>query len=123
MLANKNIMAFLATTNAEKAKTFYQETLGLRLIEEHEFSIVFDANGIELRLQKSQAFTPHTHTSLGWSVEDISETIKELSAKGIEFIRYEGMGQDDTGIWHTPAGTKIAWFKDPYGNLLSLTQG
>lgn len=115
-------MAFLATNNPEKSKIFYQDTLGLKLIGEHEFALVFDAFGIELRLQKTKNFKPHPHTSLGWSVEDITKTMTELSAKGVEFIKYEGMGQDKSNIWHAPAGGKIAWFKDPDGNLLSLTQ-
>lgn len=122
MLANNKIMAFLATSNVDAARDFYQHTLGLRLIEEHDFAIVFDAFGTELRLQKTNGFTPQPHTILGWSVPNIIATVRELTTNGVEFIIYDGMGQDEHGIWHTPSGAKIAWFKEPDQNLLSLTQ-
>lgn len=122
MLTDKKIMAFLATTDADKARDFYQNILGLKLIEEHEFALVFDVDGIELRIQKTSVFAPHSHTSLGWNVPQMEATIRDLTAKGISFIRYEGMDQDELGIWHPPSGVQIAWFKDPDGNLLSLTK-
>lgn len=104
MLGEQKLMAFLVTGDAEKARDFYQNILGLKLIEEHEFAIVFDAFGIELRLQKSPDHTPLPQTALGWSVTDISDMISQLVAKGIEMVRYDGFGQDEAGIWHAPGG-------------------
>ena len=122
MLANKKLMAFLATSNAVKARDFYQNILGLTLVDEHEFALVFDAFGIELRIQKIPEFTALAQTVLGWSVPDIAHEISELAAKGVEFMHFEGMEQDELGIWQTPSGARVAWFKDSDGNTLSLTE-
>ena len=122
MLADKKLMAFLATSNAVKARDFYQNILGLTLVDEHEFALVFDAFGIELRIQKIPEFTALAQTVLGWSVPDIAHEISELAAKGVAFIQFEGMEQDELGIWQTPSGARVAWFKDCDGNTLSLTE-
>ena len=122
MLNESKIVAFVATTRPEGAKSFYEETLGLRLLSDDPFAVVFDANGITLRVQKVQAHTPPRHTVLGWDVADIRAEIGELSERGVSFERYEGLGQDESGVWTSPSGAKVAWFKDPDGNVLSLTQ-
>lgn len=122
MLANNKLMAFVCTSQEDKARTFYRDTLGLPLVEEHQFAIVFDANGIELRVSKSPGHKPARHTVLGWQVADIVASIKELEKGGVVFNRYEGMGQDENAVWHAPGGSKIAWFPDPDGNVLSLTE-
>jgi catechol 2,3-dioxygenase-like lactoylglutathione lyase family enzyme len=122
MLGNRNIMAFVCTTDPNRARPFYRDTLGLNLVEEHSFALVFDANGTSLRVSISNELTPAKHTVLGWEVPDIAASIQELQSKGVEFSRYEGMNQDANGIWRAPGGAQIAWFRDPDGNVLSLTQ-
>lgn len=122
MLNNSNVVAFVATSKPESAKSFYEQTLGLRLVSDDAFAIVFDANGVMLRIQKVQEHTPPPYTVLGWDVADIHESVNELSGGGIRCERYEWLEQDESGVWSAPSGAKIAWFKDPDGNTLSLTQ-
>lgn len=121
MLGNAKLMAFVAISDALRARAFYEGVLGLRLVAEEEFALVFDANDTMLRLQKVEAFTPHPFTSLGWQVDDIAATIRDLVAKGVVFERYGFMQQDELGVW-SHDGARIAWFKDPDGNVLSLAQ-
>jgi len=106
----------------EKANEFYQDTLGLSSVADTPFAIVFDANGTMLRIQKVEHLTPAEHTLLGWKVDDIRATIEELTAKGVRFERFDRLPQDELGIWTTPDGSRVAWFKDPDGNTLLLTQ-
>ena len=96
--------------------------LGLKLIADEYFALVFDLNGHALRIAKVDALTPAKHTVLGWNVNDIAAAAKSLGARGVVFERFDGMDQDDLGIWLSPSGAKVAWFKDPDGNSLSLTQ-
>jgi predicted enzyme related to lactoylglutathione lyase len=120
MLVDAKVMAFVATMDAGRSRAFYETRLGLRCVEDGPYALVFDLNGIMLRVQKVEAFEPQPFTALGWQVDDIAATARELTAKGIEFLRF-GMPQDDLGIWDSGAG-RIAWFKDSDGNTLSLTQ-
>lgn len=122
MLKKSNLISFLATANPERTREFYEKTLALKLVSEDQFAIVFDVNGTMLRIQKVKDFTPPEHTALGWHVTNINEVVKQLAERGVTFARYEGLGQDDKGIWTSPSGAKIAWFKDPTGNILSLTE-
>lgn len=122
MLNNSNVVALVATSRPDEAKRFYGETLGLHLLADDPFAIVFDAHGVMLRVQKVEGHAPSPYTVLGWDVTDIHASVDELSAKGLRFERYEGLGQDASGIWASPSGAQIAWFKDPDGNTLSLTQ-
>jgi len=122
MLNKSKIVAFIATKQPDRAKDFYEKTLGLRLVYDDAFAIVFDANGIMLRVQKVQELTPPNHTVLGWDVGDIHTEIKELMGQGVRCERYEWLEQDESGVWTAPSGAKITWFKDPDGNTLSLTQ-
>jgi len=115
-------MAFVATANADRAKRFYRDVLGLRLLEDTPFALVFDAAGTQLRIQKVQELKPHQFTALGWKVPDIGSAIVALRQHGITFERFSFLQQDDRGIWTTPDGSQVAWFKDPDGNTLSLTQ-
>src|SRR6185312_6297511 len=110
---NAKLISFVATKNSPLAMKFYQSTLGLRLMEDGPFAIVFDANGTMLRVQKVQELTPARHTVLGWDVPDIAAAVRELTKKGARFERFEGLAQDELGIWTSPAKGKIAWFKDP----------
>jgi catechol 2,3-dioxygenase-like lactoylglutathione lyase family enzyme len=109
MLGTSRIMAFLPIRDAERARTFYQGVLGLKLIEDASFALVFDVGGTQLRLQKMQEFTPHPFTALGWSVVDIESVVDALVSRGVEFQRYQGMHQDARGIWDSGAA-RIAWF-------------
>ncbi|MGC2330116.1 MAG: VOC family protein [Candidatus Acidiferrales bacterium] len=115
-------MAFVATTQADRARDFYEHALGLKFVEDSPFALVFDANGIMLRVQKVKEFQPASHTALGWSVPDIRAAVESLARRGVRFERYEGVPQDDLGVWSAPGGAQVAWFKDPSGNVLSLTQ-
>lgn len=122
MLGAAKVIAFIGTTMPDAAKAFYGDVLGLRLIEDGPFALEFDAGGTTLRVQKVQTLAPHAHTSLGWSVADIQATVEGLVRKGVSFERHSGLPQDRLGIWKSPSGAQVAWFKDPDGNTLSLTQ-
>jgi catechol 2,3-dioxygenase-like lactoylglutathione lyase family enzyme len=121
-MRGSKIISFVATQNPAAAVKFYAGTLGLTLVSDDPFAIVFDADGVTLRVQKVHELTPAKHTALGWEVADIHAKIKELTGKGARFERFDGLPQDESGVWTTPSGAKVAWFKDPDGNLLSLTQ-
>jgi catechol 2,3-dioxygenase-like lactoylglutathione lyase family enzyme len=122
MLNEHDVIAFAATTHPEKSKAFYAFVLGLRLVADEEFAIVFDAHGTMLRIQKVHVHEPAPFTALGWHVTNIEHAVDELTAKGVQMTRYDGFDQDARGIWNAPGGARIAWFKDPDGNTLSLTQ-
>lgn len=122
MLSSAKIVAFAPTRDAKAARAFYEGVLGLKLVSEDKFALVFDANGTMLRVTIVPPYTPQQFTVLGWDVADIAATVADLSAKGVEFQRYGMPGQDERGIWTSPGGAKVAWFKDPDGNVLSVTQ-
>ena len=122
MLTKNKPVSFVATLNAAAAKIFYEESLGLKLIAEDYFALVFDLSGHTLRIVKVDEHIPAKHAVLGWHSNDIEETTKSLSAKGVVFEVYDNMEQDDFGIWVSPSGAKVAWFKDPDENILSVTQ-
>jgi catechol 2,3-dioxygenase-like lactoylglutathione lyase family enzyme len=122
MLADAKLMAFVATTDPERAKTFYAQTLGLRLVGDEPFALVFDCHGTLLRISKVQSLTPAPFTVLGWAVDDLRGHLGRLAARGVRCERFEGFPQDALGVFTFPDGTQVAWFKDPDGNLLSLTQ-
>jgi catechol 2,3-dioxygenase-like lactoylglutathione lyase family enzyme len=122
MLRRAALTAFLATTNPARAKVFYRDILGLSLLSDDQFALAFDANGTQLRIQKVEKLEPHPFTSLGWHVPDIAKAVAELVKHGVTFERYEFMKQDKLGVWKAPSGAKVAWFKDPDENLISLTE-
>ena len=122
MLSTAKLMAFVATSDAARSKEFYAKTLGLRLIADESFALVFDANGTQLRIQKVQKTQPPSFTVLGWEVANIAESVRAFRAQGLTFERFGFFKQDDLGVWTADDGTKVAWFKDPDGNVLSLTQ-
>lgn len=122
MLADKELKAFVPTVRPDKAKLFYESILGLKLLSEDNFALEFEANGTLLRVIIVEQLNPQLFTVLGWNVEDISSIIKSLNEKNIFFEKYEFLQQDDLGIWLSPGGSKVAWFKDPDGNILSLTE-
>jgi catechol 2,3-dioxygenase-like lactoylglutathione lyase family enzyme len=121
-LGQFDVMTFAPTTDAARAVAFYRDTLGLSLISQDGFAAVFDAHGITLRVTSvPKPLTPQPFTVLGWKVPDIASAVKELVAAGVKFDRYMD-SQDDLNIWTAPGGAKVAWFKDPDGNILSITQ-
>jgi len=120
MLATQKLKAFVSTTSPQKAKQFYGETLGLELVSEDGFALQFNVNGTALRVTTVHQLVPQQFTVLGWSVDDIHIAVAELKAKGVVFEIYGFPGQDENGIWTAPGGVKVAWFKDPDGNVLSL---
>ena len=115
-------MAFIATTDAARAKEFYRGQLGLRLVSEDGFALVFDAAGTMLRVQRVKDARVAQYTVLGWQVRDITVAAKGLQKAGVQFERYPGMQQDELGIWTAPGGARVAWFKDPDGNTLSISE-
>jgi len=124
ILGAAKLVAFVPITDPAKARVFYQDLLGLRLVEDEKpFALVFDANGTMLRVTPVGEHKPAPFTILGWDVESIETTVDQLTAAGVEFLRYPGL--NDTGprpIWTSPSGARIAWFHDPDNNVLSLTQ-
>jgi catechol 2,3-dioxygenase-like lactoylglutathione lyase family enzyme len=122
MLTTSKPICFAATTKPQQAKKFYGDTLGLKLVEDTPFALVFDADGTMLRVQKVREVVPAGYTILGWQVDDIGAIVGKLVKEGARFERYDGLPQDDKGIWTTPDGSRVAWFKDPDGNTLSLTE-
>lgn len=113
---------FLATANAERSRVFYERVLGLSFIADEPPALVFQIGHSMLRIQKVERVHNVPYTALGWAVPDIRRTVRDLRAAGVAFRRYEGMTQDDDGIWHAPSGALVAWFQDPDDHTLSLTQ-
>jgi catechol 2,3-dioxygenase-like lactoylglutathione lyase family enzyme len=122
ILGSQELVAFVATQDPSRAKEFYRDTLGLPLVSEDEFALVFDAAGTMLRVTRVQELAAAKYTVLGWRVRDIVRTAKGLQRVHIILERYAGMQQDELGVWSSPSGARVAWFKDPDGNTLSITQ-
>lgn len=122
MLGKQTLIAFVATADSERSRMFYERTLGLQLVSEDAFALVFNANGTMIRVQKVAAFQPQPFTALGFRVDDIQAVVAALGAKDVTCERFPGMDQNAQGIWASPGGARIAWFKDPDGNVLSLTE-
>jgi catechol 2,3-dioxygenase-like lactoylglutathione lyase family enzyme len=122
MLADTPIVAFVAITQRERSLAFYADVLGLKVTGEDPYALTFDAGGTMLRLALVEQLQPQGFTVLGWTVPDIVSTARDLAARGVEFKRYDGMEQDPLGIWRSPGGARVAWFADPDGNTLSITQ-
>jgi catechol 2,3-dioxygenase-like lactoylglutathione lyase family enzyme len=122
MLHSTSLIAFVATAQAKTARHFYESVLGLTLVEDSPFALVFDSNGTVLRVQKVEQVTPAPYTVLGWRVTDIEASVRSLRSKGAVLQLYEGLSQDALGIWKSPSGARVAWFRDPDGNTLSVTE-
>jgi len=122
VLNQSRLVCFVATADADRARAFYQGTLGLTLVEDGGYALVFDANGTQLRVQRVDAVAPHAYTALGWEVDDLTIAVRALAAKGLGAARFPGLPLDADGIWDTPDGSRVAWFHDPDGNTLSLSQ-
>ncbi len=122
MLGAAKIVAFAPVTDVDRARAFYVDVLGLTVVEDTPFALVCDAAGTTLRITPVGTLSPQPFTVLGWAVDDIVATSRALIAAGVELLRFDGMDQDELGVWTTPGGDRIAWFHDPDGNVLSLSQ-
>ncbi|HEY8789057.1 MAG TPA: VOC family protein [Actinopolymorphaceae bacterium] len=122
MLGSSRLIAFAATVDLARARSFYEQVLGPAVTESDDHSCVFDVGGTMLRVTAVREVAPAEYTVLGWQVDDITAAIRDLVSSGVVFTRCDGMGQDDDGVWTAPGGDKVAWFVDPDGNTLSLTE-
>jgi len=113
---------FAATTNSKRSRRFYEEALGLEFVADDPYALVFRSGRLQLRIQKVERKPRIDHTVLGWAVTDIRKTVRQLSRAGVEFMQCDGLDQDDDGIWLAPSGARVAWFRDPDDNILSLTE-
>ena len=122
--ANAPPVTFVITADRARSKPFYAGVLGLRVLGEDDHAVTFDlGNRTPMRLTTVPGHKASGHTVLGWHVADIGTAVRDLKAKGAEFQVYDGYGQDGDGVWSSPGGgAKVAWFTDPDGNILSLTQ-
>ncbi len=122
MLRTSHAVAFLPSTDLERSERFFVDVLGLVVSSRSDFACVLDLGGATLRVTKVEDLRPQPFTVLGWVVDDVRAELAALRAYGVEPMRYDGMTQDDDGVWTAPGGEGIAWFQDPDGNVLSLTQ-
>ncbi len=122
MLATTDIIAFVPTNDSARARVFYEGTLGLRFVSDDGFALVFNANGTMIRVVKAQQFSPVQYTILGWQVKEIENVVARLQQQGVHFERFGFLQQNELGIWTAPNGDKVAWFKDPDGNTLSVSE-
>jgi catechol 2,3-dioxygenase-like lactoylglutathione lyase family enzyme len=123
LATSARVVTFLGTRNRAKAKSFYCETLGLKYVSEDPFALVLETDGKTLRISELKDFEPRRFTALGWVVTDIAGTVRALKEKGAAFQVYPGFGQDEDAIWTAPdKSARVAWFLDPDGNILSLTE-
>ncbi len=121
-LAGAELMALAATSDLAAARAFYERGLGLPASGQSPIALTFDCGGTTLRVALVDKPVIAPYTVLGFTVSDIAATISDLAARGVDFERFDGVEQDELGVWAAPGGAKVAWFKDPDGNLLSLTQ-
>ena len=122
MLSDGKIVAFVATTDSKRARAFYEGTLGLKVVSEDDFALVLASNGTTIRVAKVRDIVVAPYTVLGWEVSDIAAKVRALRERGVKFETYSFLQQDDLGVWTAPSGAKVAWLKDPDGNVLSLSQ-
>ena len=122
MLESCDLVAFVGAADLDRARAFYEGVLGLPVTERTDFACVFDSGGTMLRVTAVPAVAQPGYTVLGWRVPDITAVVRELTGRGVTVLRFDGMAQDENGIWTTPGGDRVAWFADPDGNTLSLTQ-
>jgi catechol 2,3-dioxygenase-like lactoylglutathione lyase family enzyme len=122
VLATSDVIAFVPTTDLAKARSFYGGMLGLRIVGDDPYACVLDAHGTMLRVTAVAEVAHPGYTVLGWRVSHIRESVIRLGSLGVVFARYDGVEQDAEGVWTTPGGDRIAWFTDPDGNVLSLTE-
>jgi len=122
MLSDPKITAFIPTIQIGQARRFYKDVLGLELVSQDDYAIEFQGSGAILRITFVNEFKPHPFAVLGFKIDDINSQVKSLSEKGVAFEKYDSLEMNHLGIWIAPSKAKVAWFKDPDGNLLSLTE-
>jgi catechol 2,3-dioxygenase-like lactoylglutathione lyase family enzyme len=122
MLASGKMVGFLLTRDYEKARSFYEGKLGLEFVSLDQFAMVMKVGGHHVRVSQAPEFTPVQSTVLGWDVPDIEAVVAWLTQRGVAFEKYPFVQDQERGIWTTPDGSKVAWFKDPDGNILSVSQ-
>lgn len=115
-------VGFIPVRDLAAARAFYADILGLTVKEESPFALVVDGGGTTLRLTPVPDLQPQPFTVAGWAVADIDAEVDALVSTGVKLNSYDGMEQDERGIWTTPGGDRVAWFCDPFNNTLSLTQ-
>lgn len=122
MLADGTPIAFIPSPDPVRCRSFYEETLGLELVGEDAFALTFDAGGTPVRLTRVPRYEPAPYTIFGWEVDDLDQAISELAKRGVVMARFDGLEQDHLGVWTAPDGSRVAWFRDPDGNVLSFTE-
>jgi len=122
MLASGKVVGFLLTKDYDKARAFFEGALGFQFVSVDQYALVMNAGGTMIRIAKAQDFTPARNTVLGWEVQDIEAIVTWLKNRGVTFEKYPFVQDHELGIWTTPTGDKVAWFKDPDGNVLSVSQ-
>lgn len=122
MLSNAKLTAFIPTRDADLARAFYESTLGLEFLQDNGFALIMDSNGTCVRITRVPEFTPFPFTLLGWETSDIEVRVAELEQNGVQFLHFSQINQNAAGIWTAPSGARVAWFKDPDGNILSVSQ-
>lgn len=122
MLASGKLVGFVPTKNSKRAREFYEGKLGFRFVSDDQFALVMQAGESMIRIVKGAKFTPAQYTVMGWEVKDVEAMVKWLNKRGVTFEKYPFVEDQKLGIWITPNGDKVAWFKDPDGNVLSLSQ-
>lgn len=123
MLGDRPVMAFVPTSDLERARDFYGGTLGLEVVEVSPYAVVLRAgDGVLVRVARVEDLRPQPFTVLGWVVEDLDGAVADLLDRGVTPLSFDGMGQDERGVWTTPGGDQVLWFRDPDENVLSLTR-
>ena len=121
MLGQQKLVAFVAVTDYAKSRAFYEATLGLHFISQDNFALVMEGNGTRIRMARVSNHQPAPFTVLGWAVPNVEKMVEDLRSRGVQFERFGFMQKDGPPIWTAPGGDKVAWFKDPDGNILSLS--
>jgi catechol 2,3-dioxygenase-like lactoylglutathione lyase family enzyme len=122
MLESGKLVGFLITTDYDRAREFYEQKLGFQFVSLDQFALVMRVGGHHIRISKAASFTPIQGTVLGWEVSDVAAVVKWLAARGVSTEKYPFVPDKELGIWTAPGGAKVAWFKDPDGNVLSVNQ-
>jgi catechol 2,3-dioxygenase-like lactoylglutathione lyase family enzyme len=116
------MVGFITTTDPRRARSFYEGLLGFRFVSQDDFALVVETERNRIRIAPVPSVSPAPHTVLGWEVEAIGQTVRALAGRGVRFERYPGLTQDADGIWAAPGGARVAWFRDPDGNVLSISE-
>jgi len=122
MLASGQMVGFVLTRDYQKARAFYEDKLGFEFVSQDQFALVMKAGGHDIRVSKVADFTPRQSTVLGWEISDIEAVVAWLTERGVAFEKYPFIQDKKRGIWTTPGGSRVAWFKDADGNVLSVSQ-